>query len=150
MTDADPQILSPHDTDARQLDLFADALNVERERILSADRRTEIVRTAIEANDAADKRQFEFQMAKLAEEKAFRQEQGVIETKRLTLATWILVVVSIGLAAIGGLVFFMLFFGDERQSALAAEMVSKLLAGLGGFGVIYALITAFRALVSRR
>jgi hypothetical protein len=40
-------------------------VDLERQRIDSFNRRTDVVRYAIETNDAADRRQYEYQMAEL-------------------------------------------------------------------------------------
>jgi len=150
MTEVKQDIIPPTVGAPGQLDLFADALEVERERIRSQDRRTDVVRAAIEANDASDKRQFEFQMAKLAEETSHRQEKSEIERKRLTLAVGIASFLAVLTAFISFIVFYMMFFGDERQSQLASDFMSVVGTGIGGFGLVYAAIAAFRALVGRR
>lgn len=49
-----------------------DMFELEKERIKSSDKRTEIARLAIEANDSSDKRQFEYHMSKLACEAELR------------------------------------------------------------------------------
>lgn len=150
MTEAEQDILPPTVGAPGQLDLFADALEVERERIRSQDRRTDVVRAAIDANDASDKRQFEFQMAKLSEEASRRQEQSEIERKRIALAVGIASLFGVFSVVLSLLVFYMMFFGDERQSQMAGDFMSIVGTGIGGFGLVYAAIAAFRALVGRR
>jgi hypothetical protein len=150
LTDAKPQEILPPSKTADQFELFEQALEVERERIRSQDKRTEVVRAAIDANDASDKRQFEFHMAKLKADRDTQTENLEIEKTRLKIA--IGVVVSVGLSCVG-LVFlfcYMLFFGTSGQSSLAMSILTTLGQGVGGFGIIYAAIIAFRTLLKRR
>jgi hypothetical protein len=63
----------PVPTPSRQTELtlppaLQSLIDLERQRIDSNNRRTEVTRYAIETNDAADQRQFDFQMAKLRSE----------------------------------------------------------------------------------
>lgn len=149
MSEPDQEIIPPS-PDSKQLDLFADALEVERERIRSQDRRTDVVRAAIEANDSADKRQFEFHMAKLDEERQQRKDRTELEQTRIRLAIWIAVVFcSVG-ALISALFVAMLFFGTPDQSKTASDILETLGKGIGGFGIIYAFVAAFRALIGRK
>ena len=144
---SEPTVIPPGE--GKQLDLFADALEVERERIRSQDRRTDVVRAAIEANDAADKRQFEFHMAKLGEDRQQRQDDTALGKTRLRLAVGIAIAFGAVAIAIIALFVTMLFFGTPTQSDVAAGVLSTLGKGVGGFGFIYAFIAAFRALVGR-
>lgn len=105
-----------------------DMLELEKERIKSSDKRTEIARLAIEANDAADKRQFDYHMQKLTHDTALKTQQNKIATHLLYGGgTFIFSVVA--------LLFFMLFFGDDHQSQLAAGLLEKLMVALSGIGV---------------
>jgi hypothetical protein len=149
MTEVHQEVIPPI-KDPKQLELFEQALEVERERIRSQDKRTEVVRAAIEANDASDKRQFEFHMAKLDDERHSRAESSAIDRDRLQFAKWI--ALSFGAVAIGLVVLFswMLFFGSSEQSATASSILGTVGKGVGGFGIIYAVVVAFRALLRRR
>ncbi|EME69096.1 hypothetical protein H261_15225 [Paramagnetospirillum caucaseum] len=149
MTEASQEVIPPI-KDPNQLELFEQALEVERERIRSQDKRTEVVRAAIEANDASDKRQFEFHMAKLDDERNARAENSAIERERLHLAKWI--AASFGVAVIGLCILFsiMLFFGSATQSATALNILGTVGKGIAGFGIIYAVVVAFRTLLRRR
>jgi hypothetical protein len=138
-----PQVLPPTAFDPRQLELLREALDVERERIRSTDRKTEVFRSAIEANVASSKQQFEFRMAKLDKE----QE---IDRSRLALAKTIVYIGTALASALGIMLIYMMFFGSEQQSALAEKLLATIVTGIAGFGFIYAATAAFRALVGRR
>jgi hypothetical protein len=86
-----------------------DMFELEKERIKSADKRTEIARLAIEANDAADTRMFDYHMSKLRCETEFKGQQIKVVT-RLLYAGGLFILVSIGL------LFIMSFYGDSNQS----------------------------------
>jgi hypothetical protein len=60
-----------------------DMFDLEKERIKSADKRTEIARLAIEANDAADKRQFDYHIQKLNHDIEFKNQQAKVSAKLL-------------------------------------------------------------------
>lgn len=149
MREPQQELYSPSQ-DPKQLDLFAEALEVERERIRSQDRRTEVVRAAIDANDAADKRQFEFHMAKLDEEKQQRIDKTDLDRTRITLAGRIALAFGGSFILLTTVFVSMLFFGNPSQSEIAKNALTTLGNGIGGFGVIYAATAAFRALVGRR
>ena len=55
-----------------------DMFELEKERLKSADKRTEIARLAIEANDAADKRQFDYHIQKLNHDIEFKNQQAKV------------------------------------------------------------------------
>jgi len=55
-------------------------VELERQRIESFNKRTDVARYAIEANDAADRRQFEYQMAKLAADKEATERRECART----------------------------------------------------------------------
>lgn len=121
--------------------LIKDMLDVERQRIDSMDKKTETARMWIKASDDADKRQFEYQMARLAGENAENERRH-----RLGRA----VVLGGGMASIciiTLLVGFM-FFGSSEQSALAMECLKLLFVGIGGYGVIAGLLSLSKKLIS--
>ena len=140
------EILPPGD----RLELFEQALEVERERIRSQDKRTDVVRAAIDANDASDKRQFEFHMAKLAADRERHADNAKIEERKLKIAA--IIAAAFGLVSRGllGAFCYVLFWGTAEQSDVAIRILTTLGTGVGGFGVIYAVITAFRALLTKR
>lgn len=150
MTDTKPQEVLPPAKSADQLELFEQALEVERERIRSQDKRTEVVRAAIDANDASDKRQFEFHMAKLKADRDTRTENLEIEKTRLKIAIGVALTFGASCVGLALLFCYMLFFGTSPQSSLALSILTTLGQGVGGFGIIYAAIIAFRTLLKRR
>lgn len=103
-------------------------LELERERIKSADKRTDIARRAIEANEAADKRMFDFHMSRLDKETEFQSEQIKV-AKRLIYGG------SAFLAAIIVLLLCMSFFGTESQAETASILLEKSITALGGIAV---------------
>ena len=48
------------------------------------------------------------------------------------------------------IIFRMVFFGDAEQRAVAVKLGANGLVGLGGYGVISALLRLARALIRRR
>jgi len=109
---------------------------LERERLKSADKRTEIARLAIEVNDASDQRMFDYHMARIQKESEIRRDQ-----LNLIRGT------AIGGGAIASviilLLFGMLFLGDAHQSELAGGILEKLAVALSGIGAYLLGKTAF-------
>lgn len=105
-----------------------DMFELEKERIKSADKRTEIARLAIEANDAADKRQFDYHIQKLNHDIEFKNQQAKVSAKLLY---------GIGLVstAFGALLIYLTFFGTVLQSEIAANLLEKLVTAMSGVGV---------------
>lgn len=110
-------------------------IELERERIDSANRRTEVVRFAIESNDASDKRQFEFRMAELEAGRASSARRHTLAQKVVFSATGIGVVIL-------ALLFGMAFFGNPDQSAVAIKILEVSGVGIGGYGLIGAVVRA--------
>ena len=102
--------LPEENSNGRQLVLFDQALQLERERIRSQDRRTEVALRAVEIGDAADKRQFQFHMEKLKTEER-------IENKRLGLSSRIALILGLTVIVFLSLTAYMLFFGSDGQAA---------------------------------
>lgn len=100
---------------------------LERERLKSADKRTEIAKLAIEANDAADKRMFDYHMARIQKESELKRDQ-------LSLIRWIAIGGGIIATTVVTLLFGMMFFGDAHQSELAWGILEKLGVALSGIG----------------
>ena len=100
---------------------------LERERLKSADKRTEIAKLAIEANDAADKRMFDYRMARI-------QKESELKLDQLSLIRWIALGVGIIATTVVTLLFSMVFFGDAHQSELAWGILEKLGVALSGIG----------------
>lgn len=103
-------------------------MELERERIRSSDRRNDVALRAIEANDAADKRQFEFHMA--------RQEQDLIVKKeQIKMMKYLVIGGSITSLLIFSVLGYMLFFGSEHQSQIASKAIETIVSALGGIGI---------------
>jgi hypothetical protein len=112
-------------------------LAVERERIDSTNRRTEIAREAIQLSDVADKRQFDYRM----EDLRTRDES---DRRRHALASRILggggIVCTLLLLSFLG----MAFFAPPDKSALALDFLKVIFTGLGGGGVLTLIIQIVR------
>lgn len=138
-----PISLSDEESNGRQLVLFDQALQLERERIRSQDRRTEVALRAFEMGDAADKRQFEFHMEKLKTEER-------IENKRLGLSSRIALILGLTAIVFLSLTTYMLFFGSDQQAARARELITWVFTALGGGGFLYLLQRVGRWLMNIR
>ena len=121
----------------------AELVALERERIASQDRRADIARHAIDAGDAADKRQYEYHVEKL------RRDD---EDRRRRHASGIRIVWALfgAVTALAVFLFWMLFTGDDAQRAVANGLLETIVTGLGGFGVGWALLNGIRRSLSRR
>jgi len=79
-----PPALTPPPVQAGpdQQELFPAAafLQIERQRIDSYNRRSEVASQAVAASNEANKRQFEYQMAKLAAEESASKRKDVLAT----------------------------------------------------------------------
>lgn len=115
-------------------------LDVERQRIQSYDRRTEVARRAIDASDEADKRHFEFQLAKLDVDKR-------ADERRHRLACWIIGVAGTAGVGLVALCVFMGFFGTPEQSSIGLHILSILAVGGAGYGIVAGLVGMLRRLM---
>jgi hypothetical protein len=101
---------------------------VERQRLEASTRRTDVVKMLVEANDAADKRQYEFQMAKL--------ESGNVDLRnRHTLLSRTILGGGIFVILVVALFLYMAFFGNENQRETAIKILTVFGTGLGGAGI---------------
>jgi len=116
-------------------------LLVERERIESQNKRTEVVRLAVEMNDASDKRQFDFQMAKLS-----AQTSG--SKRKYVYASWVTALCITLITALASLLLYMMFWGSQPQSELAMSVLKILAYGVGGYGAIGAAVRALKTLMN--
>ena len=137
-----------HIDDNRQADMgfppeLRELIAVERERIDSTNRRTDVAKYAIEMSDASDKRQFEFQMAQLRS-----QTDG--SRQRFILACGIAISVSVLAVVFGGALLWMAFFGTPSQTEAASAILKTLGIGAGGYGVIGGAIRGIKAMLDRR
>ena len=120
----------------------AELIALERERIASRDRRTDIARRAIEAGDAADQRQYDYHVEKLRLDDDDRKRWH---------ASGIAIVWTLLAAAIvfTGFLCWMLFAGDEAQRVVANRLLGIVLTGLGGFGIGSVLLNGIRRFLAR-
>ena len=102
-------------------------VELERERIRSADKRTEIARLAIEANNASDQRQFDYHMSRLEQETKLIKDHIKL-AGFLTYGTYFISVMLISIFT------YMSFFGDSEQTKTAYELFSKLITAFAGIG----------------
>lgn len=154
MAEDEPRDLTPvdppkkEDSDDEQPDLFPETLmerylEVERERIDSYNRRTDVARLAIEAGDSSDKRQFDYHMERLRTDE--RRDE-----RRHGLARNILIGGGIAAIALLSFLLIMAFYGDEQQQTTSITWLRILLTGAAGWGVVSGVITALRRLLDRR
>ncbi|MBS3953661.1 MAG: hypothetical protein KGZ88_11995 [Methylomicrobium sp.] len=120
-----PSVNDPHEGEFLS---GKEMLELERERLKSQDKKTEIAKMAIEANDAADKRMFDYHMSRLDSENDLSKEQIKI-AKHLIYGGFTVFFISIAL------LLSMSFFGDESQSKTAFILLEKLMTALGGIAV---------------
>jgi len=106
----------------------SDMLELEKERIKSHDKRTDVAILAIQKNDEADKRMFDFHMAKLA------QDTG-IKAQQVTIARNLIYGTSIAAGTIVLSLLFFSFYGDNNQSQLASSLLSSGVKALSGIGL---------------
>ena len=121
-----------------QVQIFREMLDIEHLRIESANRRTDVALKAIEASDAADKRQYDYHVEKLRQRGKDRSQRHKSTFRFL----WALLI-SLGIG--GALVLSMLFFGTEQQRGVAMSIMETLATALGGAGVFWLV----RAMVMR-
>ena len=111
---------------------------LERERIDSTNRRTDVALRAIDASDAADKRQYDYHVEKMRKEVEERSERRRSVFRVLwAIGGWVSVVAA--------LLLLMLFFGTDTQREVAMQLLSTALTGLGGAGILW----LFRTVLER-
>jgi len=106
----------------------SEIMDLERERIKSNDKRTEIARLAIEKNDEADERMFNYHMAKLNQSTEVKSQQVIVAKNLIYGACGVIAIV------ITALLYFS-FFGDDQQSKIAFDLFNKGLTALSGIGM---------------
>jgi hypothetical protein len=132
-----------HDSEEEfPVEALQNLIELERERLESTNRRTEIIRYAIETNDSSDKRQFDYRMAKLETDKSDSNQRFSLARAIAYISSGVIVVTVL-------LLFYMAFFGDARQSEIAFTIMKTLATGAGGYGVIAGLVRAGTRLLSK-
>ena len=109
-------------------EIIKDLIKIEKERIRSQDRRTEVALKAVEASDASDKRQFEYHTQRL-------QSEERRATARVSLGLKVAFGIGAVVVAILVISFYMLFFGAPTQTDYAEKLLTWFFAALGGGGL---------------
>jgi hypothetical protein len=120
----------------QQLQILAE---LEKQRIDSYNRRTEVARYAIEMNDGADKRQFDYRMAELDAGRSSSERRHML-AKNVAFGVGAVSVVVVALLLV------MAFFGTAAQSAMAIQIFIILGIGIGGYGAIEAVVRSIARL----
>ena len=108
-------------------------LDVERQRIASADRKTDVNLRAIQAYDEADKREYDLERHRIDTENEHRR--GVFSFLKLIVGGTLLAATIV----VGVALFFL--FGDEPERRLIAENIIKyMFTAVGGYGVLQVLM----------
>ena len=115
-----------------QIELWPEMLQLERERIESHDRRTEVLSQMVAADDAADQRLFEFQLEKMRRDDEDRSERRTFGMRLI----WALLA---GAVLLVGASLLLIAFGDEGQRTAATYLLAVLVTMGGGYGLIAAL-----------
>ena len=131
------------DAPATQAWAFEQLVELERQRVEGNNRRTDVALKAIAANDAADKRQYEYHVERLRQDSKDRNERhrSVVKLLWATLGVTVLV---------GGFVFYMLFFGNDAQRAVARDLLTTIGTAVGGAGAIWVIKSAIQRLFDNR
>ena len=107
---------------------ISEIIALERERIRSQDKRTDVARAAIDAQKDSDKRQFDYHMARLANAENNSKRKFQFAAKYLWTILGVIVVILVFL-------FWCIFFGSASQAALGIHAL-KILATLSTGGAI--------------
>lgn len=127
---------------ADQYELFGESIRLEHRRLDEYGKRTELGRLALELNDQHDQRQANFATQQLEAD-----ERADIRRHRLALSVFLSVSVVTGVVI--ATMLAILLFGTSEQSDKALAILKVIGIGGGGFGIGYAVLSAFRGL-SRR
>ncbi len=132
----------PIESDQEQLELFPlvkQQIEIERQRIESNNRRTQVISEAIQLSNATDERQYNYHMAQLESRERISKSKHILASR---------ILYSIGTVFIGGLIllFWMLFFGAPGQVTTAKELFNIIGTAVGGGGVLLLLVHGARRL----
>ena len=127
-----------NDGDSRQGELspLNQVVELERERIESYNRRTDLGFKAIEAESAADKQFYDYNVMALEAREA-RSRRGHSLVKQVVYVVFVIVIFTLG----------MLFFGEPHQVSIARDILAGGMQSLGGGAVLYLLYQAGRWLL---
>lgn len=124
-------------------EVFAEFVNLAKDRNVLEDRRLSLQEKALELADSQDKRQFEFH----SKSRDQHHDRSTRQSSFGRQFMWVALGISI---LVLGLLLWFAFVGDERQSGIALEVLRTLLTGIGGYGVIHAVTLASRRLMGPR
>ena len=143
MTEKDAQLTETSPVyNVSQLPVEMQAMfEIEKARIESHDKRTDVALRAIEASEADSKRMFDYHVMKL-------QSDNDIKTKKLAIAKNIVYAsCAIGMIVIVVL-FSALFLGNEVQSQTASEVLKGIGHAIGGIGAYLLLKMGFNTITN--
>jgi len=118
------------------------AAQLETRRINMQESRNPIAMRAIEASDAADRRQFEFHNERIRSEERSRDKKHSLVRM---LMVWgggfmiVMVLLTVGAA----------LFGTEHQSSIAMQMIAESAKALGDAGFIFLVIAGVKRLIQQ-
>ena len=140
-------LLVPREEDledeTRQMWAFKQLIELERQRVDSNNRRTDVALKAIAASDASDKRQYDYHVEKL--------RQGSDERKERHRSAINIVWAIFALALAGSaFVIGMLFFGSDSQRAAAEALLKTIGTAVGGAGAFWLVKEAFQRVFTVR
>lgn len=121
--------------------LLKEFLEIERQRIASADKKADNAKLLIETSDASDKRQFDYHMKKLECDDAHRKQRHELARSVITKIIYSSFIILLVL-------FGFMFLGNEKQSELASSAMQVLFIGGAGYGIVSGLITFAKKLLN--
>ena len=127
-----------------QQELFSkdEFLQLERLRIDSVNKRTDVAQAYIDANSAADQRRYNYHVQKMESDREERSETRKATTKIL----WAFLGASSFFTLI---LFYMLFLGNPEQVENAGALLKVLGTGVGGLGIGYLLLRVISRLTGK-
>ena len=130
--EADGGKLVPQGEDAAQIELWKEMAALERERIASRDRLTEVAKIGFANLDAVDERHFQFQKDRLERDDSYRNRR----LSHIVKFGWAGVGVAVSVLSV---LIFMTFWGTEEQRGAAVTWMS-----IGGALLLGILIGRYR------
>lgn len=124
-----------------------DESEISARDIIALDReRLQVARRMFDMFNEANQRDFQVNMAHLENEKLQQQADERHNRRMYRLLSW----ASIVFFAVVVFFIWMMFFGDERQSSMAARALKAGVQAIGSAGVLIAIWTAVKRLLRRR
>lgn len=140
--DGDATPVEPASDNRNQLELFGELVKIEHRRLDEREKQAELMRYALDISDRQDQRQAEFATGQLeASERA--------DIRRYNLASRVIWVAAILIAAILVASIASMLFGTPEQSAVATALLKYSGTAAGGAGVGYAMLAAMQRLLRR-